>query len=138
MSTDCFPAASNSSATSAVARASPPRNPRVAIERMKIPVSLAWPCMRIRSPRIAPPVNGLLGSTAIIPPPVGRRQAVHQRALSRSRRAGNPGQVALSGVRENAAQDLFRFGMMILNCGDRAGDGADVAREDLFDPGVNR
>ena len=36
----CFAAASRTSATSAVARARPPRNPRVAIERMKIPSSL--------------------------------------------------------------------------------------------------
>ena len=67
MRTCLFPAASSSSATSAVARASPPRNPRVAIERMKVPESPACPCMRIRSPRMAPPEYGLVGSTAITP-----------------------------------------------------------------------
>src|ERR1700687_1664197 len=32
--------------------------------RMKTLESIAWRCMRIRSPRIAPPVNGELGSVA--------------------------------------------------------------------------
>ena len=36
----------------------------VAIERMNTPGSVAWSCMRTRSPRIAPPVNGDDGSTA--------------------------------------------------------------------------
>ena len=62
-----FPAASSNSATSAVARARPPRNPRVAIERINVPASPACPCMRTRSPRMAPPEYGLVGSTAITP-----------------------------------------------------------------------
>ena len=45
----------------------PPRWPRLAIERMKTSASSTWPCMRTRSPRIAPPVNGLVGSTASTP-----------------------------------------------------------------------
>ena len=49
---------------SGVARARPPRWPRVAIERMKTPGSVAWSCMRTRSPRMAPPVNGDDGSMA--------------------------------------------------------------------------
>ena len=48
----------------ATARASPPRWPRVAIDRMNTPSSRAWSCMRTRSPRMAPPVNGDVGSTA--------------------------------------------------------------------------
>jgi hypothetical protein len=64
---DLLPAASRTRAASAVACASPPRKPRVAIERMKTPASAACPCMRMRSPRIAPPVKGLVGSTARIP-----------------------------------------------------------------------
>src|SRR2546426_4514672 len=32
-----------------VARASPPRSPRVAMLRMKTPPSIAWSCIRIRS-----------------------------------------------------------------------------------------
>src|SRR5713226_354188 len=47
--------------------ASPPRFPRVAIERIKTPLSRLSVCIRIRSPRIAPPENGLDGSTAMMP-----------------------------------------------------------------------
>ena len=50
-----------------VARARPPRWPRVAMLRMNTPLSPACACMRTRSPRIAPPLNGLVGSTAIMP-----------------------------------------------------------------------
>ena len=67
MMTTSRPAASSTSATSLVARASPPRCPRVAMLRMNTPGSAACACMRTRSPRIAPPVNGLVGSTAIDP-----------------------------------------------------------------------
>ena len=59
------PEASSRSAASWVARARPPLVPRVAIERMKTsPVSVLL-FMRIRSPRRAPPVKGLVGSTAM-------------------------------------------------------------------------
>ncbi len=63
--TQSNPAASRSFCVSAVARASPPRLPRVAMLRMNTPGSSVWACIRIRSPRTAPPVNGLVGSTAI-------------------------------------------------------------------------
>ena len=43
---------------------SPPAAPRVPMERMNTPGSSVWRAMRTRSPRIAPPVNGLDGSTA--------------------------------------------------------------------------
>ena len=36
----------------------------MAIERMNTPGSVAWSCMRTRSPRMAPPVNGDDGSMA--------------------------------------------------------------------------
>ena len=42
----------------------PAEVPRVAIERMNTPGSVAWSCIRTRSPRIAPPVNGDDGSIA--------------------------------------------------------------------------
>ena len=67
MTTMSLPAASRISAASPVARARPPRWPRVAMLRMKTPVSPAWACMRRRSPRTAPPLNGLVGSTATTP-----------------------------------------------------------------------
>ena len=53
--------------TSAVERESPPSCPRVAIERMNTSPSSAWRCIRMRSPRIAPPVKGDDGSTATTP-----------------------------------------------------------------------
>ena len=45
----------------------PPRLPRVAMERIKIPESIIRSIMRIRSPKIAPPEYGLVGSIATIP-----------------------------------------------------------------------
>ena len=67
MITMSLPAASSTSAASPVARASPPRWPRVAMLRMNTPASDACACIRSRSPSTAPPVNGLVGSTAITP-----------------------------------------------------------------------
>ena len=61
------PAASSTRPASAAVADRPPRCPRVAMLRMKTPRSSAWPCMRTRSPRIAPPVKGLVGSTASTP-----------------------------------------------------------------------
>jgi hypothetical protein len=62
-----LPAASRIRTAWGVASAKPPRWPRVAIDRMNTPSSVAWSCMRMRSPRIAPPVKGLLGSIARTP-----------------------------------------------------------------------
>ena len=50
-----------------VAAASPPRCPRRAIDRMNTPASVAWSCIRTRSPSSAPPENGEDGSTASTP-----------------------------------------------------------------------
>ena len=50
-----------------VASASPPRCPRVPIERMKTPGSRKWSESRIRSPSSAPCENGLDGSTETTP-----------------------------------------------------------------------
>ncbi len=61
------PKASISLMTSPVARARPPRLPRVAMLRMNTSGSSVWACIRMRSPSTAPPVNGLDGSTAITP-----------------------------------------------------------------------
>ena len=60
-----MPAASRSSSDCSVASASPPRCPRVPIERMKTPGSRKWSARRIRSPSSAPCVKGLEGSTEI-------------------------------------------------------------------------
>ena len=75
MMTTSVPAASSTSAASPVARARPPRCPRVAMLRMNTPSSAACACMRTRSPRTAPPVNGLVGSTAITPTEMDREPA---------------------------------------------------------------
>ena len=102
-----LPAASRTSAASPVARASPPRWPRVAMLRMKTSASAACACIRRRSPSTAPPLNGLVGSTAMMPtvdaavaggaggagtPQLGR-QPIDQRALARAGRPGHADQV---------------------------------------------
>jgi len=61
------PAAASTRIASGVARARPPRWPRVAIERMKTPSSRVCSCIRTRSPSRAPPLNGDDGSTASTP-----------------------------------------------------------------------
>src|SRR5207237_67236 len=65
-STTSVPSASSTFTTLAVARARPPACPRLAIERMKMPSSRNRSRIRMRSPRMAPPLNGLDGSTATI------------------------------------------------------------------------
>jgi len=61
------PIASRTTIASAVERVSPPKAPLVARDRMKTPSSRKWRCMRIRSPKMAPPVKGLVGSMASTP-----------------------------------------------------------------------
>jgi len=62
------PTASNNRSASGTANANPPEWPRVAIDRMNatlgLPSGAAKSSIRIRSPRIAPPVSGDEGSTA--------------------------------------------------------------------------
>ena len=67
---------------SQVAAASPPSSPREAIDRMKTSRSAACSIIRMRSPMIAPPVYGELGSTASTPTrlPAARQAAI--RALT--------------------------------------------------------
>ena len=62
-----FPAASRTSSAWSVASASPPRCPRVPIERMKTSGSRKCSVSRMRSPSRAPCVNGLDGSMEITP-----------------------------------------------------------------------
>ena len=78
------PTASSTRTASGVASARPPRWPRVAIERMNTPGSVAWSCIRTRSPRIAPPVNGDDGSMASTATSSSvRAQVVDERARQR-------------------------------------------------------
>ena len=109
-STQSKPAASSRSTASRVARASPPIAPRVAIERMKTPGSVASPCMRMRSPSSAPPVKGVVGSTQRMPTVSSRRrqlrrQAVDQRALAGSRWPGDPDDARPAGRRIHRAEE---------------------------------
>ncbi len=67
ISTTSQPAASSTRRACGVAHASPPRWPRVAIERMNTPSSVACSPIRTRSPSSAPPENGDDGSTASTP-----------------------------------------------------------------------
>ena len=89
---DVLAGGSSTSATSPVARARPPRWPRVAMLRMNTPASRACAPIRTRSPSTAPPVNGLVGSTAMTPtvgrPSRGSRRSADRPACSCPRRAG--------------------------------------------------
>ena len=60
------PALSKTVTKAAVLCARPPSAPRDAIERIKMPLSPDKSPMRIRSPSNAPPVKGLVGSTAMM------------------------------------------------------------------------
>ena len=110
MMTMSLPAASSTSAASPVARASPPRWPRVAMLRMNTPASPACACIRTRSPRTAPPVNGLVGSTAIDADRLRRRranlgdQAIDQRALAGAGRTGDADQIGAAGAARRCAR----------------------------------
>src|SRR5699024_5178881 len=61
------PAASSTRIACGAAADKPPKYPRVAIERMNTPESVACSCIRIRSPSSAPPENGEDGSMAKTP-----------------------------------------------------------------------
>jgi hypothetical protein len=130
MMTRSKPNASSTSATSFVASASPPSEPRVAMERMKTPVQ-ATSFMRMRSPSSAPPVNGEVGSTAITATvrrlAVALDQAAVKRGLARAGRsrdadAVRPAQAgcSASSSRGNPAA--------VLDDGDDAGERRPLAR----------
>src|SRR5581483_10740370 len=73
-STTSFPNASSAVTRPAVAGASPPRFPRVAIDRRNTWGSDVRSCMRMRSPSSAPWLKGLVGSMATIPSVLPRRR----------------------------------------------------------------
>ena len=62
-----LPKASIALTASAVLCERPPKLPRVPMLRMNTPSSIARLAMRMRSPRMAPPENGLVGSMAMMP-----------------------------------------------------------------------
>ena len=67
MITRSMPNASINLTTSAVFLDNPPRLPRVPILRIKTFSFNVKSFIRIRSPKMAPPENGLVGSTATMP-----------------------------------------------------------------------
>jgi hypothetical protein len=97
--------------------------------------------MRTRSPSTAPPVKGLVGSTAMMPTdePVRRTTVVRpidQRALPHARCAGDADDVRATRSRVETANELRAAGVVIFDDRDRAGDGACVPREYALENGV--
>ena len=92
------PAASRTRTASRVASESPPRWPRVAIERMNTPSSVAWSDIRTRSPRMAPPregrrrVDGEHGDRVALSPG-DAQQGVGEGRLAGAGRAGDADRV---------------------------------------------
>ena len=101
-------AAPSTRRASGTARESPPRWPRVAIERMNTCSLVAWSCMRMRSPRIAPPVKGELGSTHSTPTRSKGSSPSKDRAVERERdQTVGQGRLAPAG-RPGDAHDVGR------------------------------
>ena len=119
------PAASSTSSACSVASASPPRCPRVPIERMKTPGSRKWSESRMRSPSSAPFENGLDGSTEIdadrqlVAADVADERA-DQARLADPGRAGDAERVRLSRVRVELADEVVGQRVGVLDQRDRA------------------
>ena len=133
-----LPAASSASITRTAAGDSPPRWPRLASERMNTPSSSSVAVMRMRSPRMAPPDTGLEGSTAMMPTvlPWARTWlgvGVDQRRLARPRRPREADHQCVPQVRLHGLQQARRGGRQPLQLGDRARDGAPLARAHALD-----
>ena len=150
-STTSHPAASRTRSACGAAAVSPPRCPRVAIERMNTPGSVAWSLIRTRSPSSAPPENGELGSTARTPT---RRSSRTQGSDERGRRRrlpdpGGPGEPDDDGVpgmrrqggREGAGLRRSAARPAVLHQGDQPRDGAGRAvpgaRDEVVEIGAN-
>ena len=107
--------ASSTRSACGVAAASPPRCPRVAIDRMKTPGSVAWSCIRTRSPSSAPPENGADGSTASTPTRCPRPRSARTSVVGRwstCRRPGEPVRpidLGLPGVRRERRRHLAQL-----------------------------
>ena len=110
-----------------------PRWPRVAMLRMNTPGSLACAPIRTRSPSRAPPVNGLVGSTAITPtvwPGTAdlRGEPIDERALARAGRAGDADEIRAAGPWERSCRiSSAPAGRLVLDERDRPRDRARVA-----------
>jgi len=87
----------------------------------------------MRSPRIAPPVNGLDGSTATIATRsrvfrVLGREPRHEGALATTRRTGDADDARLSRVGVERPQDVGAPGLVILDDRQEPRDAAGVSR----------
>ena len=138
-----FPAASSTSIACSVDSASPPRCPRVPIDRMKTPGSRKWSASRIRSPSSAPCVNGLDGSTEITPTESSccadvADERADQRRLSDPGRPGHADRVRPPRLRVEVADDFVGERVGVLDEGDRARQRTRVAGADARGEGLAR
>ena len=127
-----FPIASRTCTASPMQRASPPRTPRVARLRMKTPESSTCRCIRMRSPRIAPPVNGLVGSTARTPTvwPAPRKAAISASVnvlLPAPARTGDTNDMCPPRMGKEAPDRSLRLRLLLLQAPDQPGSRAHTA-----------
>ena len=126
------PAASKQSTAARVARDNPPSSPRAESERMKTFGSAPCSPMRTRSPSTAPPVMGLDGSMAMTATCRPRSSHAPSSALTRLD-LPLPGTPVMPTTRARPARareprrDLARFGRVVVEQRQQAGDGAAVA-----------
>ena len=87
--------------------------------------------MRTRSPRTAPPVNGLVGSTAMMPTAFPslrfRRQPIDERALAGTGRAGHADELGAPRLREDCLHQLGAGGAVVFDERDRPSDRPRIA-----------
>ncbi len=110
----------------------------MAIERMKTSGSVAWSCIRTRSPSSAPPEKGEDGSTAstadpLAEPPVGADQSGGGGRLADAGRAGEADHVGVAGERGQRGHHLAQLRRGALDQRDQPGHGPWPARPRLFD-----
>ena len=112
--------------------ARPPEWPRDAMERMNTSSSVAWICIRTRSPRIAPPVMGRTGRWRS-PPPRGHcfrglaGERGDQRRFAASRRAGDAHQMGAASHAGRERERGSRGGCPVLDLGEQPRQRAPVA-----------
>ena len=90
---------------------------------------------------MAPPVNGLVGSTATTPTvrrgSVVSDEPIDERGLAGAGRAGDADDVGAPGAREQRAERHRRPGLAVVEIAHEPRRGPDVAREDPVRDGVS-